>query len=164
MNGIKTLFLALLFVSQSSMAQQSAIYLNQNPEYHKAIQLYKEKQFQAAQILFERVKNTNPSEEIISDCDYFIANCAIKTNQQDADALMESFIENHPTSTKRNLAYFEVAHYYFAEGNYTQSLKWYENIYEPELADSDIDKANFQRGYAYFSIKNNNDASKFLKK
>lgn len=164
MNGIKTLFLLLLFISQSNMAQQSAIYLNQNPEYHKAIQLYKEKQFQAAQILFERVKNTNPSEEIISDCDYFIANCAINTNQQDADALMESFIENHPTSTKRNLAYFEVANYYFAEGNYTQSLKWYENIYEPELADADLDKANFQRGYANFSIKKNKDASNYLNK
>lgn len=164
MNDIKTLFLALLFISQSSTAQQSAIYLNQNPEYHKAIQLYKEKQFQAAQILFERVKNAVESEEIISDCDYFIANCAIKTNQQDADALMESFIENHPTSTKRNLAYFEVAQYYFAEGNYTQSLKWYENIFEPELADSDIDKANFQRGYANFSIKKNKDASNYLNK
>ncbi|WP_396159146.1 tetratricopeptide repeat protein [Flavobacterium sp.] len=164
MNDIKTLFLALLFISQSSTAQQSAIYLNQNPEYHKAIQLYKEKQFQAAQILFERVKNAVESEEIISDCDYFIANCAIKTNQQDADALMESFIENHPTSTKRNLAYFEVAQYYFAEGNYTQSLKWYENIFEPELADSDIDKANFQRGFANFSIKKNKDASNYLNK
>lgn len=162
MNAIITLFLALLFISQSSMAQQSAIYLNQNPEYHKAVQLFKEKQFQAAQILFERVKNSVQSEEIISDCEYFIANCAIKTNQQDADALMESFIENHPTSTKRNLAYFEVAQYYFAEGNYTQSLKWYENIYEPELADSDIDKANFQRGYANFSIKKNKDASNYL--
>jgi TolA-binding protein len=164
MNGIKTLFLVLLFISQSNLAQQSAIYLNQNPDYHKAVQLYKEKQFQAAQILFERVKNTNSSEEILSDCDYYIANCAIKTNQQDADALMESFIENHPTSTKRNLAYFEVAQYYFAEGNYTQSLKWYENIYEPELADSDIDKANFQRGYANFSIKKNKDASNYLNK
>ena len=164
MNGIKTLFLALLFVSQSNMAQQSAIYLNQNPEYHKAIQLYKEKQFHAAQILFERVKNINPSEEIISDCDYFIANCAIKTKQQDADALMESFIENHPTSTKRNLAYFEVAQYYFAEANYLQSLKWYENIYEPELAVSDMEKANFQRGYANFSIKKNKDAANYLNK
>ncbi|WP_396181078.1 tetratricopeptide repeat protein, partial [Flavobacterium sp.] len=164
MNGIKTLFLALLFISQSSTAQQSAIYLNQNLEYHKAIQLYKEKQFQAAQILFERVKNTTQSEEILSDCDYFIANCGIKTNQQDADTLMESFIENHPTSTKRNLAYFEVAQYYFAEGNYTQSLKWYENIFEPELAVSDLEKANFQRGYANFSIKKNKEASNYLNK
>ena len=164
MNGIKTLFLALFFVAQSNMAQQSAIYLNQNPEYHKAIQLYKEMQFQAAQILFERVKSTTQSEEIISDCDYFIANCAIKTNQQDADALMESFIENHPTSTKRNLAYFEVAQYYFAEANYLQSLKWYENIYEPELAVSDMEKANFQRGYANFSIKKNKDAANYLNK
>ena len=110
--NIMFVVLALFFVAQSNLAQQSAIYLNQNPEYHKAIQLYKEMQFQAAQILFERVKSTTQSEEIISDCDYFIANCAIKTNQQDADALMESFIENHPTSTKRNLAYFEVAQYY----------------------------------------------------
>jgi tetratricopeptide (TPR) repeat protein len=77
---------------------------------------------------------------------------------------MESFIENHPTSTKRNLAYFEVAQYYFAEANYLQSLKWYENIYEPELAVSDMEKANFQRGYANFSIKKNKDAANYLNK
>ncbi|NHM02195.1 tetratricopeptide repeat protein [Flavobacterium difficile] len=164
MNILTKITLLLLLVSQSIIAQQSAIYTNQNQDYNKAIQLYKEKQFQASQILFDKVKSTSTSEEIIADCEYYIANCAIKTNQQGADALMEAFIENHPTSTKRNAAYLEVAQFYFSEGNYTQSLKWYENIHEPDLNVSDLEKANFQRGYASFSTKNNKDASKYLNK
>lgn len=164
MNILTKITLLLLFVSQSIIAQQSAVYTNQNQDYNKAIQLYKEQQFQASQILFDKVKSTSTSEEIIADCEYYIANCAIKTNQQGADALMEAFIENHPTSTKRNSAYLEVAQYYFSEGNYTQSLKWYENIHEPDLSASDFEKANFQRGYASFSTKNNKDASKYLNK
>lgn len=158
------IFFLILSISQFSFAQQSAIYVDENQDYNKAVLLYKEKQFQAAQILFDKVKNTSTSEEIISDCDYYIANCAIKTNQSGADALMESFIENHPTSTKRNSAYTEVAQYYFAEGNYSQSLKWYENIHEPDLSASDMEKANFQRGYANFATKNNKEASKYLNK
>ncbi|CAM4447557.1 tetratricopeptide repeat protein [Flavobacterium terrigena] len=164
MNILTKISLLLLFVSQSTIAQQSAVCLSQNQDFDKAVQLYKEQQFQASQILFDKVKSTSTSEEIISDCDYYIANCAIKTNQQGADALMESFIENHPTSTKRNSAYLEVAQYYFTEGNYTQSLKWYENIHEPDLSASDFEKANFQRGYANFATKNNKDASKYLNK
>ena len=158
------IFFLILSISQFSFAQQSAIYVDDNQDYNKAVLLYKEKQFQAAQILFDKVKNTSTSEEIISDCDYYIANCAIKTNQSGADALMESFIENHPTSTKRNSAYTEVAQYYFAEGNYSQSLKWYENIHEPDLSAEDMEKANFQRGYANFATKNNKEASKYLNK
>lgn len=158
------IFFLIFCISQFSFAQQSAIYVDDNQDYNKAVLLYKEKQFQAAQILFDKVKSTSTSEEIISDCDYYIAICAIKTNQSGADTLMESFIENHPTSTKRNSAYTEVAQYYFAEGNYTQSLKWYENIHEPDLSASDMEKANFQRGYANFATKNNKEASKYLNK
>lgn len=164
MKILSKIFLLQIFVAQIAIAQQSAVYIDHNQDYNKAVQLYKEQQFQASQILFDKVKSTATSEEIISDCDYYIANCAIKTNQSGADALMESFIENHPTSTKRNSAYLEVAQYYFAEGNYTQSLKWYENIHEPDLSAADFEKANFQRGYANFSIKNNKDASKYLNK
>ena len=113
MNILTKLSLLLLFISQSLIAQQSAVYTDQNQDFNKAVQLYKDQQFQASQILFDKVKSTATSEEIISDCDYYIANCAIKTNQSGADALMEAFIENHPTSTKRNSAYLEVAQYYF---------------------------------------------------
>ena len=164
MKVLSKIFLLLIFVSQVGIAQQSAIYLDPNQDYNKAIQLYKENQFQAAQIVFVKVKSKSTSEEILSDCDYYMANCAIKTNQSGADALMEAFIENHPTSTKRNSAYLEVAQYYFTEGNYTQSLKWYENIHEPDLSNLDIEKANFQRGYASFATKNNKNASKYLNK
>ena len=37
-------------------AQQSAIYTHELSEFDKAVLLYKDKQYQSAQILFERVK------------------------------------------------------------------------------------------------------------
>lgn len=157
--------LSLLFIFSTPFfvdAQQTDVYLNDKQDYNKAILLYKEKQFQAAQILFDKVKSTSTDMEVKSDCDFYIANCAIRTNQQGADALMEHFIENNPTSTKQNEAYLGVAQYYFAQGNYTQSLKWYENIHEENLSSEEMARVNFHRGYANFSTKNNAEAKKYL--
>lgn len=159
--------LSLLYVFSMPLfvdAQQTEVYLNEKTDFNQAVILYKDKQFQAAQILFDKVKNQSKDEEIQSDCDFYIANCAIRTNQQGADALMENFIKKHPTSTKQNEAYLGVANYYFTQGNYTQSLKWYENIHEDNLSVNELDKVNFHRGYAHFSTKNKAEAKKYLNK
>ena len=42
MNILTKLSLLLLFVSQTITAQQSAVYLGQNQDYDKAVQLYKD--------------------------------------------------------------------------------------------------------------------------
>ena len=69
--------------------------------------------FKPLKFFFDRVKMHSFDQELIADCDFYIANCAIRSNQVGADALMERFIENHPTSTKQNEAYLGVALFYF---------------------------------------------------
>ena len=73
--------------------QQSAIYTNNLSEFDKAISLFKDKQYQSAQILFEKVKHDNATEDVQADCAYYAGICAIHLNQNNADELMEKFVE-----------------------------------------------------------------------
>ena len=96
--------------------------------------MFNDKQYASAQIIFNKVKETAATEELQSDCAYYAANCAIRTNQSNADELMERFVADYPTSTKQNQAYIEVAHYYFKQGNYPQALQWFDKVDESQLS------------------------------
>jgi hypothetical protein len=58
---------------------------------------------------------------------HITANCAIRTNQSNADELMEQFVSEYPTSVKQNQAYIEVAHFHFSQG-IIQALQWFDKV------------------------------------
>jgi TolA-binding protein len=165
MRKISWLYLFLLFIiSAASSAQKSTIYTHDLKDYNKALSLFNDKQYASAQIIFNKVKEMAATEELKSDCAYYIANCAIRTNQSNADELMEQFVADYPTSTKQNQAYIEVAHYYFDQGNYPQALQWFDKVDESQLSSSDRDKFNFQKGYSFFNAKKKKEATVYLNK
>jgi tetratricopeptide (TPR) repeat protein len=145
-------------------AQQSAIYTHELKDYDKAVALYNDKQYQAAQILFEKTKSEGQEMDVQADCAYYIASSAIKLNQKNADELMEDFIEDYPTSPKQNQAYIEVAGNHFRLGRYKQALEWYDKVDEGSLGETDRDRYNFQKGYSYFNAGDKKNADKYLLK
>jgi TolA-binding protein len=165
MRKLSWLFFLVIFVQSVSIsAQKSAIYTHDSKDFDKALSLYKEGQYASAQIIFEKVKAAAANEELISDCSYYVANCAIRTNQPNADVLMERFVSDYPTSIKQNQAYIEVAHYYFKQGNYPQALEWFGKVDESNLSGNDRDQYNFQKGYSFFVSKNKKEATAYFNK
>ena len=159
------LFLLLFFIGITTVsAQKSAIYTHDLEAFNNALSLYNNGQYLSAQIIFDKVKLENKSSEVQSDCAYYSANCAIRLSQSNADSLMENFVSDYPTSTKRNEAYIEVAEYYFEQGNYPKSLIWFDKVDESSLDSDDIDKFNFQKGYAFFTAKNKIEATPYFNK
>ncbi|WP_281337330.1 tetratricopeptide repeat protein [Flavobacterium eburneipallidum] len=158
------LFLIIFIHTLSVSAQKSAIYSYDSKDFDKALLLYKDGQYASAQIIFDRVKSATANEELKSDCAYYVANCAIRSNQPNADVLMERFVADYPTSIKQNQAYIEVAHYYFKQGNYPKALEWFDKVDESSLSFSDSDKFNFQKGYSFFSAKNKKEATTYFNK
>ncbi|TCN57470.1 hypothetical protein D0809_12885 [Flavobacterium circumlabens] len=156
--------LPIVLISTIVSAQKSAIYTYDLKDFDKALALYNDKQYASAQHIFEYVKNSATTEEVQSDCAYYIANCAIRTNQANADALMEKFVTDYPTSTKQNQAYVEVAHFFFEQGNYPKALQWFDKVDESYMSKSDLDKFNFQKGYSYFNAKNKKEATTYFNK
>ncbi|EKT3963283.1 tetratricopeptide repeat protein [Flavobacterium psychrophilum] len=159
-----SLFVFLSFVFTSMFAQQSAIYTNDLAAYNKALSLFNDKQYQLAQILFDKVKQENLNPELEADCTYYSANCAIRLNQNNADEKMQSFVKNYPTSTKQNLAYTEVATYYFEQGKYPQALEWFDKVDESSLTEDELDKYNFYKGYSFFNSSKKKEATQYFNK
>lgn len=153
---------SFLLLSGYSHAQQSATYTNDLVDYQKALTLYNNKQYQAAQTLFDKVKDDTDDEQLQSDCTYYYANCAVRLNQQNADQLVEDFVEKYPTSTKKNTAFVDVADYYFDNGKYAYARKWYEKVDENGMARTERDKFAFNYGYSLYITKDEKEAQKYL--
>lgn len=155
----------LIFIGVAPIsAQKSTIYTHDLKDFNTALTLYNDKQYTSAKLIFEKVKATATTEEIQSDCAYYAANCAIRTNQSNADELMERFVADYPTSVKQNQAYVEVAHFYFNQGNYPKALEWFDKVDESNLSRSDNDMFNFQKGYSFFNSKNKKEATLYFNK
>ena len=160
----RLLLLILLMGSFAVSAQKSAIYSNDSEDFNRALHLYNNQQYLSAQIIFDKVKAETRNADIEADCAYYSANCGIRLEQDNADAMMENFVENYPTSTKQNQAYIEVAHFYFEQGKYPQALSWFDKVDENSLTAKEQDKFNFQKGYSFFSAKKKKEATPYFNK
>ena len=161
--SIGLLVIAISFSFQI-IAQQSATYTSSLVDYQKALSLYNNQQYQAAQTMFSNVKKTAQEDILQSNCAYYIANCAVRLNQQNADQLVEDFVKEYPTSTKRNTAFVDVADYYFENSKYAYARKWYDKVDENALGRKEREKFFFNNGYTAFSTKQYKDAKKYLSK
>ena len=165
MRNVLMLFLLFFMaVIPKVSGQQSAIYTNNLTEFDSAISLFKDKQYQSAQILFDKAKQENTSQDIQADCAYYIGICAIHLNQNNADELIEKFISDYPTSSKQNQANIEVAQYYFEQGKFPQALQYFEKVDENSLTYEQTEKFTFQKGYVYFTAGDKKTASDYFKK
>lgn len=152
----------LLLCNLPILSQQTAGYTNDNRGFNKALELYRNSQYLAAQSLFERVGRRATDQGLKGDCAYYVANCAVRLNQADADSLMEDFVAGYPTSLKRNQAFIEVAHYYFENGKYAYARKWYDKVDEAALSAGQRERYNFNNGYAFFKNQRYSEAEKYL--
>lgn len=161
---VRIIFITAFLSTISGFGQQTAVYTNDMSDFYHAVTLYNNKNYQAAQTLFAKIKSSTDNPTIESDCAYYIANTAIRLNQQAADQMMEQFVEDYPTSTKRNSAFLEVGYYYFDTGKYAQALKWFEKASDTNLSIAEREKFYFQKGYAHFVSKDSANAKKYFER
>ncbi|NJB37344.1 tetratricopeptide repeat protein [Croceivirga sp. JEA036] len=162
--NIYTLLLLGMGLTTIAYAQETQIYTHDNKLYQDALALYNEQQYQAAQALFYKVKESTTDQETEANSVYYVANAAIRLNQRGADKLMEDFVERYPTSTKRNSAFMDVADYYFETGKYPNALKWYKKVEQNSMSKKDKERFNFNTGYSYYASNRPDEAEKYLSK
>ena len=158
---VQTIIMLIITISLS--AQKSEIYTNNLKEYNHAIELYKNKAYVASQQKFEEIKNNFDNlSELKANCDYYIANAAIRLGQQNADELMQNFVDKYPTSTKRNGAFLDIANYYYKTGKYAYAAKWYSKVKTVNLTLKNEEEFNFNYGYSLFATKNFKESQSYF--
>ena len=161
---IITSLLLVFSLSISIQAQQTEAYVSPVASYQKALSLYENEQYQAAQALFSRLQNENTDEQLQVNSQYYYAVAAIKRDQAGSEELMENFVRENPTSTKRNNAFVNVADYYFRTGNYSKAGKWYKRVEKGNLSRDKLVKYYFNYGYASFKTGNKKMAKKYFER
>ena len=152
----------LIGVISTGLAQQSKIFTDHLRSYNTAVDLYQEDQYVAAQRLFEKVVEQVVDETIKGNAAYYAANCAVRLSQRNADQMVEDFVEQYPTSTKRNSAFIDVADYYFESGNYRKASQWYEKVDEKNLSREQKTRYYFNTGYTLVQSNKFDEAKPFL--
>ena len=150
MNTLKTfLSFSLVLITSHLIAQKSTVYTYSLKDFNHATALYLDKDYTASRQLFEKVRSQfDANSENKATCDYYIAFAALHLNERDGDELMQDFVENYPTSTKRNDAFREVSNYYYDYGKYNDALKWFKNVDTKGLTANQEEDFNFKYGYA----------------
>ena len=149
------LSLAFLLATSIIYSQQSFVAANLEAEFNDALKLYHNKASAAAQKTFVKVKvNTRKSSTLSADASYYDAMCAVKLNQTDADNKVLGFVEENPTSNKKNKAFFNVANYYFANKKAAYALKWFQKVNTDLLTEENQKELNFKMGYSLLVSKN----------
>jgi TolA-binding protein len=135
--------------STTIIAQESAINSEVTSDYHKAIKLYNNKAYAAAQELFTEVSlNSDEHRNRKANADYYDAMCAIKLVQDDANDKVLDFVKNHPYNNKKEKAFLNVGDYYFANRKAAHALKWYRKVNDKLLSQPERNKMNYKMGYA----------------
>lgn len=151
-----------LGVATTAFSQATMEYTHSQVAFQKALSLYNRKQYRPAQHFFEQEMQQTTDANTKANCSYFVASSAIRLGQSGADALMEQFLAEYPSSPYAGNASLDVADYYFTQGNYKQSEEWYNKVDARLVSPSERDKYNFQKGYALFSQGKKAEAKKYF--
>ncbi|MEX2379432.1 MAG: tetratricopeptide repeat protein [Vicingaceae bacterium] len=150
------LFCSLFFgLWQSISAQQSLYFHERNTDFRNALDLYEKEKYYAAQEYFEKtIREINDvHSEVRIDAEYYRAICAIELFHDNAAALLNNFIEDHPESPHITSAYFNLAKFQFRKRRYEDVVIYLTQIDPLDLKSDEQAEYYFKKGYAHFQLE-----------
>jgi TolA-binding protein len=144
----------LLLCTASLQAQHPAIRPQGPSLFEGGLELMEKNQWAAARRAFTRFLETEKPEQNDlrrAEAAYYIAYSAINLSNDDAEALAENFLLEYPHHPKAQLAYYELARFYYANKNYNRAASYYEKVNPAALSPAQRDEVDFNLAYTYFS-------------
>lgn len=159
----KVIWFNVLLLTTMIFSQKTALETPINPFYQEGLMLYEQDQFLSAKLAFAKSLKLPLSAIETAETNYYLAACALKLVQEDAEALLIGFIENYPWSSKQNRVFFDMASYQFAKGNYKESLVWHNKVQINSLNAQEKGVYSFQKAYSLFDQGKSKEAITLFK-
>ncbi|MDE1192768.1 MAG: tetratricopeptide repeat protein [Arachidicoccus sp.] len=165
----KTFGIALLMVASQQLHAQ-ATFVNNDPdaEFKTAKDMYVKGQYSLAYPIFKTLDyakpyvHSNTPDTKVAEAEFYKLSCSLMLNDVSAVAEAKDFInDEHSAPLAQKLSY-QLGEYYFRKENFTDALKYYELAGTGNLTNEEVSKLKFHEGYAYFTMKQFDQAEPLL--
>ncbi len=159
-NTIIALLAILLGLPFAAESQQTAVYEDPVATYRTAMELYSNGKYGAARQLFLEVaeRAEDPQGEVKANARLYAAVSASELFNPDAAPQLKAFLDDHPTHTGRDLAWFHLGNLNYRDRNYAEAVRWYTRLYGTKMNREKLDEFYFKLGYSYFMEENHREA------
>ncbi|MBK7309720.1 MAG: tetratricopeptide repeat protein [Sphingobacteriaceae bacterium] len=155
----RNFLIALLFLLVGGVsAQKTAIFLDKDELYKTGLELFDKKQYTSAQKNFDEYILKSTSSVLKTDAQFYAAACGVELFHKDGEWRMKQFIEKHPESLKKNLAWFYLGKSNFRKKKYKETIEYLEKTEGSKLNKEDLAEMQFKRGYSYLMEGNTEKA------
>ncbi len=141
-------------VAQDQLSQNTVERL-----YSRGTELVAHANYGAAREVFsDFLKLSSPTDPRRGEAEYYIAFSALNLGHNDGEKLIDDFIDNNPSSPKASTAYYDLANFFYGQGNYTKASSYFRKVDFPALTQNQQSEGHFKWGYSYFNQKKLNEA------
>ncbi len=110
--------------------------------------------FGAARKIFSEFLNYAPANDPRrGQAEYYVALSALSLNHTDGEKLVDNFISHFPSSPKAATAYYDLANFFYQDKKYSKASEYFKKVDFPSLTQNQQSEAHFNWGYAYFNLK-----------
>lgn len=152
-------FVVLVFLCTQSFAQDQLSQNRVERLYQRGVDLINHYNYGAAREIFsEFLIYSSPVDTRRGEAEYYIAFSALNLGHADSEKLVDQFIVNNPSSPKAATAYFDLANYFYGQGNYVKSASYYKKVDYAALTSEQQSEGHFKWGYSLFTQKKLDEA------
>jgi len=137
-----------IFTGQLS-AQKTEV--NEKPQniYKRALNLFSEQNFGAAEKLFDQYKTevNDPNNALYENASYYQTICAVQTDSRDAFNKVQDFATSYPESAWLPSINFELGNLYYKQRKYGDALETYKSLSPRQLNKAQRVEYYYKKGY-----------------
>lgn len=142
--------LVLWVLPFGAQAQKTMAVADPVSYYNRAVQLYDKEQYASAMAQFEDYIQIGKDAELVINAKYYIAIAALHLGHDRAEEGVETFIETYPGHIKTQMAHFQLARYYYNNGNYNKVGPQLKKTSDEALTFDESLEYHFMLGYSAF--------------
>lgn len=161
---LRTYLYLIIFLTFAnySLAQHTQIYTHSSEDYRKGLELYDLKQYATAQDHFKRYLRLDLDNEQSVYASYYVAVCALKLEQADADILLEKFVNQYPNHSNTHSAYYDWGKQYYDNGNFDKAIEYLGRITDKKLDEDRVAQSQYFLGQSYLKKKQYDKAKEYF--
>ena len=165
--GYQSGYIFILFILVQSFAFGQQTQKDSDPlaKFKKGKELFDNRFYGAAEQAFNDYLDTKDNnKDLRANAEYYIAISAMELFQDNAEALLNRFVQEYPENPKARLANYYLGKFEYREKNYEKALAAFEKVDPSDLSDNELGEFNFMIGYSYFRKKDYAKAKSYFAK